>query len=878
MPTSQNSMLHTRIPIITLAAAAVVGAALAHEDDRKVLDRIPRTEGPGLRTGTPEVLGAPAVPPGVAEGGLLAAGGKLASQFEGSEFPREGVQLLSWLTLHELWDMQTGSSGWGYTSPSGREYALIGLSDGTGIVEITDPGNPDPVALIPGPNSLWHDVRTYQHYAYAVSEGGSGIQVIDLAQIDNGIATLVNTVTPGGSTATHTVTINEATGYLYRAGGSGNGLRIYSLSNPANPVYVGAWQQRYVHEATAVEYTSGPYAGKEIVFACGGLNGGFTDTGVDILDVTNKSNIVQLSHATYSGRAFCHQAWPSEDLQYLYINDELDEEGTIKTTTKILDISDLSNPVEMPEFYGSKKSIGHNLYVRGDLIYEANYTSGLRVFDATDPLAPVETMYFDTFPEGNNATFNSLWQVYPYFQSGVVIGCDIEKGLFVWWVGDALVSFDYPGGKPATFAPAGDTLEVAISGLGPGDLVAGTEKLHYDAGAGWVTLPLAPVGPTGNGLYQASLPAFPCGEEIRYYASAKSSNGITWTDPQGAPGVFHLATSAAAEALAVHHDFEAPTGWVAGAPGDTAVSGLWILGNPTIKAGQPGNDVSPAGTNCWLTGNTSLSALAGNVDGGKTTLTSEVYDLSAHADPSIGYWRWYSNHSSQLGQVPYEDTFEVEITNDGTQWVDVETLGPAGPEVVGGWIHHQFRVADFVTPTSTVQVRFVASDSNGASIVEAAIDEFEVFELHCEGAVNYCTAGVSASGCSALLSASGTASASATSGFSLQANGVEGLKDGLFFFGTNGRQANSWGSGTSFQCVVPPVVRAPLLAGNGTLNACDGSFVQDLNALWCASCPAPLKNPGAGALVQAQLWYRDPQSTSNQTTSLSDAIEFPVEP
>ena len=40
--------------------------------------------------------------------------------------------------------------------------------------------------------------------------------------------------------------------------------------------------------------------------------------------------------------------------------------------------------------------------------------------------------------------------------------------------------------------------------------------------------------------------------------------------------------------------------------------------------------------------------------------------------------------------------------------------------------------------------------------------------------------------------------------------------------------------------------------------------------------PSPPKNPGAGAVVQAQLWYRDPLSTSNQTTSLSDAIEFVV--
>ena len=142
----------------------------------------------------------------------------------------------------------------------------------------------------------------------------------------------------------------------------------------------------------------------------------------------------------------------------------------------------------------------------------------------------------------------------------------------------------------------------------------------------------------------------------------------------------------------------------------------------------------------------------------------------------------------------------------------------------------------------------------------------------------YCTAGTSSSGCSAMLGASGVPSATAPTGFVLSATGVEGAKDGLFFFGTSGRQANPWGNGTSFQCVVPPVTRAGLLVGGGTVGGCDGLLEQDLCALWCAACPKPQKNPGAGSVVQAQLWYRDPANTSNQTTGLSNAIEFALEP
>ena len=139
----------------------------------------------------------------------------------------------------------------------------------------------------------------------------------------------------------------------------------------------------------------------------------------------------------------------------------------------------------------------------------------------------------------------------------------------------------------------------------------------------------------------------------------------------------------------------------------------------------------------------------------------------------------------------------------------------------------------------------------------------------------YCTAGSSASGCAASISGVGTPSATAATGFLLVATGVEGQKDGLFFFGTSGRQANAWGNGSSYQCVVPPVKRAGLLLGSGSSGACDGSFAQDLNARWTAQ---PGQNPGAGAVVQAQLWYRDPLNSSNQTTSLSDALELVVCP
>jgi hypothetical protein len=140
----------------------------------------------------------------------------------------------------------------------------------------------------------------------------------------------------------------------------------------------------------------------------------------------------------------------------------------------------------------------------------------------------------------------------------------------------------------------------------------------------------------------------------------------------------------------------------------------------------------------------------------------------------------------------------------------------------------------------------------------------------------YCTAGTSASGCNATLSSTGVPSLSVASGFSVDAAGVEGSKDGIFFYGFNGPQANSWGSGSSYQCVTPPVKRAPIMSGSGTGGACDGAFNIDLNSFW-STAPAN-KVPAPGGQVNLQLWHRDPMNTSNQTTTLSDALEFSVCP
>ena len=68
------------------------------------------------------------------------------------------------------------------------------------------------------------------------------------------------------------------------------------------------------------------------------------------------------------------------------------------------------------------------------------------------------------------------------------------------------------------------------------------------------------------------------------------------------------------------------------------------------------------------------------------------------------------------------------------------------------------------------------------------------------------------------------------------------------------------------------------MAANGTNMRSSSPGTGSTHTVRPSACPKPAHNPGAGALMQAQLWYRDPLTTANQTSSMSDAIEFYVTP
>lgn len=853
------------LSLLSLALLATPSAA--HEDDPKVLDRQPPHPGSGYHPGRllrqgGDVLRA-AVP------GTLTAGGPGRSLTEPGgqgliDFPAQGVTLLSWLTLEDLGGAANGNDCWGYTSPSGREYALMGLSNGLSVVEISDPSDPLIVAHVPGPNSLWRDVKTYGHHAYVVSEGGGGIQVVDLSGVDSGVVQLVGSVTTGGVHSTHNVAIDEASATLYRCGGgSGVGLRIYRLTNPANPTYAGSWSDRYVHDAQVVTYSEGPLAGRTIAFACTGFGNGSISTGLTIIDVTHPASPFVRAQLSYPGARYSHQAWLSPDRQILYLDDELDEDGIRPTTTHVFDVSNVNAPQHLGTFTNGSQAIGHNLYTKDTRLFQANYRSGLRVFDVSDPANGVEVAYFDTWPNDDWDSFNGLWSCYPFFPSGIVIGSDLEKGLFVWWVGDPLVRVELPHGAPSHLLPGGDSVLVRLAG----DVQPGSEKLWYDLGAGLAEAPLVPLG---GELYRADLPAAPCGGEVAWFVGARSSNGIRWTEPAGAPYIAY--GSLVAEALAVRFadDMETERPWIAGWPGDTATAGLWERVVPIGDIAAPYQDRTPDGEHCWVTGQHD------DVDGGYTTLVSPRLDLSQSTSPVLVFWLWLSKNA---GPSTPSDGVVIRLSDDdGQTWVNLETITQWPGAMAGGWVRFAFPLAGEVALTDQVRVAFRARDLNADSVVEVAVDDMLVVEAICGcedpsppadcacRAAVHCAGSPNSVGPGARIAHGGTTSVQAAD-LVLFVTGSIPDQFGLFFYGPERLQL-PFGDGEL--CVGPGAAGLHRLLPPAPADA----FGTASHAVELGQPPAAW-GPGAilpGTTWSFQHWYRDP-AAGGSGFNLSDALE-----
>ncbi len=390
-------------------------------------------------------------------GGAMTAGqrcenGKIA------DFHCSNVQVVAHLPLSALGGERAAwvNDVWGWTdAETGRDYALVARRDGSSFVDVTNPSTPRLIGNLPrtqgSPPSVWRDIKVIGHHAFIVADGAlaHGMQVFDLRRL-RAVADTPAVFTPDTTYrnvhSAHNVVADTTSHFVYIVGANGGGetcgggLHMVNVRDALRPAFAGCYNDQsgtnprgYTHDAQCLVY-HGPdtrYHGKQI---CIGSN----ETEINIADVTDKSKPVLIGRNSYPDVGYAHQGWFDDEQRYFYMNDEGDElMGTVAgTRTIVWDLARLDDPVVAHMYIGPVRSSDHNLFVKGNRVYESNYGSGLRVLDISNRTQPREVGFFDSAPynndePGHSATASGAWSNYPFFKSGVVIFTSVREGLFI---------------------------------------------------------------------------------------------------------------------------------------------------------------------------------------------------------------------------------------------------------------------------------------------------------------------------------------------------------------------------------------------------------------------------------------------------------------
>jgi len=659
-----------------------------------------------------------------------------------------------------------GNDVWGYVAPDGTEYALMGLGTGTSIVSLADPSNIVEVANVPGPNSKWRDLKTWQDYAYVSNESQSGVAIIDLSDLPNGVtATEFQPMLNSQALQTiHNLYVDEM-GFLYVAGSNLNsgGVIIYDLNQDAgNPVLAGVANSVYAHDV---------YTRDNLMYASDIFAGVFS-----IHDVTDKSNIQVLATQSTPFN-FTHNAWLSDDGNTIFTTDEL-----ANAPTAAYDISDFSDIKKLDEFRPTSTIgldvIPHNAHVINDFLVISHYTDGVIIVDANRPSNMVEVGNYDTYG-GADGGFDGCWGAFPFFPSGIVLASNLEGSLDVLMPtyiracylegnitdADNGASIANVNIKIATtlIATQADILGAYATGYG----TAGTYEATYSHPAyfsqtiavtltnGEVTIQDVALMPkpiyalSGQVVDAADNTSI---EGAAVYMKGESGQYETTTDASGNfaanvisdtyeiyAGKWGYQTKLIAEQEVnaptattipldegIRDEFVLDLGWTVES---TALRGIWERGEPAGTAfnGAPLNpdfDLNTdLGDHCYVTGNGGGTAGQDDVDEGITVLSSPTMNLSTMVDPYLTYYTWFANPAQ--GGVG-DDRMEIRLS-DGNTEVVVETL----TGFTSQWRPQStIRVKDhFPNPTANMQVSFEAGDYDEQQLVEAAVDLFEVTDF-----------------------------------------------------------------------------------------------------------------------------------------------------
>ncbi len=424
--------------------------------------------------------------------------------FVNETWPCHKVELLAQVPNVMTGDM-TANDLWGWTDPlDGREYVLLGKRNGTWFIEVSEPYAPRVVGKLATTglaNSLWRDIKVVNDHMVVVSEVvNSRLQVFDLTRLRDhtNVGPLVTFSTDtlvGEFSKAHNLAVapDEPIAYVCGANGAG-GLLAFDLSDPVDPVLTGSWNEAYVHDAHVIRY-DGPdssHTGKLIAaVSCA--------TNFRMLDVTDPSDMMELSSAAHQPHGYIHQGWFSPDHRYFYLGDETDEtmEWVDSTHTYVWDVQDLENPVLISAENLGTSGTDHNMYVRGDWLCQSNYADGLRLQrtepDSTNILE--EKAFFDTQPDIDEPGFSGSWSNYPFFESGTIAVSDQSNGLFL-----VRTNFMRLWPEWVSVCPE-DTLRIQME---LDSCISGPVAVHLPDGVDWISVDSLP----GPGVWTLEMVGF----------------------------------------------------------------------------------------------------------------------------------------------------------------------------------------------------------------------------------------------------------------------------------------------------------------------------------------------------------------------------------
>lgn len=669
------------------------------------------------------------------------------------------IELLGHINYQSLHEANLNDV-WGYVDELGNEYAIVGTTKGTSIVDVTDPTNPIEVFWLAGSTSIWRDPSVHGDFAYVTTEAEDGLTIIDLSPLPG--STVLPTTLYTGSLGSewqsaHTCFVDEnGVAYIFGANrGQGGVIMLDVQTNPMAPIELGIFDDWYAHDG---------FVRSDTMYLAH-INDGF----FSMVDVSDKANPVLIG-TKHTPNNFTHNIWPSQDGNYVFTTDEVS--GAFITSYSIQNSAAIEE-VDRTQHSPGTGVIPHNTHVKGDFLITSYYSDGITIHDITNPESIILVGEYDTYPTQTSG-FDGCWGVYPFLPSGTIIAADITEGLYLlnptykkasYLIGDVVdaitnlplsqVSVQIVGNSEADYT---NTLGHYSSGiLGENVYTIEYTKVGYYPQTVQLNLfqsviqeqdiQLVPIPPfaltvnvveagSGNPISDVQL-AF----KTELIEQAGLTNGIgeenltlfyqqEYMVIAGKWGYktkcFEQLIDENTNVLTIEmesgymDEFTFDFGWsVAG----TATTGIWERGvpNPTNSGSAPALDAEfDCSDKAFITGNdNSLNPDHDDIDNGDTRLTSPLMDLTSYSDPHLNFTKWFYCY---FGATP-DDTLEVIVSN-GLTSVSVSKTG-SNMSNFSFWEPVSIRLQDYISITNSMTVKFNVSDLNpDVNITEAGIDYF----------------------------------------------------------------------------------------------------------------------------------------------------------